>query len=79
VIRDKDVNDLINCTPKQLRDIAKAEERRSGPLQFHELLRAVLFQIEIVRQRREYERITGRKAALRLRAVLEKRHVVYRE
>jgi hypothetical protein len=79
VIRDDDVNDLINCTPKHLRDVAEEEERRSGPLQFHELLRVILFQIEVVRQDHEYQRMTGRKMGLRLRAVLDKQEVTYRE
>lgn len=79
-IPDQSVTDLSNCTPKYLRDIVERDaERQPGPLGFHELLRVILFQIEILRQGHAFERLATRKAMLRLQSVLDKRDVIYRE
>jgi hypothetical protein len=51
-ISDNAVMDLTNCTPKQMRDATMAMASRPiGPLQFHELLRVVLLQAEVFRQK----------------------------
>ena len=77
-ISDESVVDLTNCTPKSLREIAEEDdEHKSGPLRFNELLRVVLFQIEVLRQGHEFNRLSAKKATLRLGAVLDRIDVVY--
>lgn len=72
-ISDKDEHGFANCTPKWLRDILVTDnDRQSGPLRFHELLRIVLLQIEVIRQRHAFSRLSERKSVIRLRTVLEK-------
>jgi hypothetical protein len=80
-ISDKDVRDIENCTPKRLREIAETEDdRKPGPLRFNELLRVVLFQIEVLRQENSLERLTTLKAAVRLRIVLDQTPgIVYKD
>jgi hypothetical protein len=78
-IGDKDVRDFTNCVPKRLRDIASQDDDRApGPLRFNELLRVVLLQIEVLRQQYALNRLTTRKAEIRLRTVLEKTPGVYK-
>ncbi|WP_315765658.1 MULTISPECIES: hypothetical protein [unclassified Bradyrhizobium] len=78
-IDDKHIDDLVNCTPKHLREVALDEdERQPGPIRFFELLRVILFQIEVLREHNEYARLSAAKSALRLRTVLDKTEVVYR-
>ncbi len=78
-IDDKHIDDLVNCTPKHLREVALEEVgREPGPLRFCELLRVILFQIEVLREANEYMRLCDAKSVLRLRTVLEKTEVVYR-
>jgi hypothetical protein len=73
-ISDKDERDLASCTPKRLRDIMMTANGRDsgGPLRFNELLRIVLLQIEVIRQNHAFSRLSGRKAHIRLRTVLER-------
>jgi hypothetical protein len=73
-ISDKDERDLSNCTPKRLRDIVVIDNDRnlSGPPRFHELLRIVLLQLEVIRQSQAFRRLSERKSIIRLRTVLEK-------
>ena len=80
-ISDKDVRDIESCTPKYLRDIAETEDdRKPGPLRFNELLRVVLFQIEVLRQNNVLGRLTNLKSALHLRTVLDPTPgIVYKE
>jgi len=79
-ITDDRIVDFVDCTPKFLRDAAVDEDgRQPGPLLFHELLRVILLQVEVFRQQHEYQRLVTRKAELRLRAVLDRTEVVYRE
>jgi len=80
-ISDKDVRDIESCTPKYLRDIAETEDdRKPGPLRFNELLRVVLFQIEVLRQNNVLGRLTNLKSALHLRTVLDQTPgIVYKE
>jgi hypothetical protein len=80
-ISDKDVRDFANCIPTYLRDVASSEDdREPGPLRFNELLRIVLFQIEVFRQEHAMRRLNERKATIRLRTVLEKTpNIVYKE
>jgi hypothetical protein len=80
-ISDKDFRDIENCTPKHLREIAETEDdRKPGPLRFNELLRVVLFQIEVLRQEKALGRLIERKGALRLRVVLDQTPgVVYKK
>jgi hypothetical protein len=80
-ISDKNERDFINCTPKWLRDVMEADkEREPGPLLFHELLRIVLLQIEVIRQGHVFRRLSERKSLIRLRTVLEKTEgATYRE
>jgi hypothetical protein len=72
-IDDQKINDLKNCVPKTLR---KAIFLESGSVQDHiefsEILRVILFTIEINRQSLNADRILARKAEIRLRAVLDK-------
>jgi hypothetical protein len=80
-ISDKDERDLTNCTPKHLRDImmADSEHDSASPLRFHELLRIILLQIEVIRQQHAFERLSQRKSIIRLRTVLERTEgAVYR-
>jgi hypothetical protein len=81
-IADADVRDFSNAIPKDLREIMETDKDREikGPLQFGELLRVLLLQIEVFRQNHVYERWAERKARIRLRTVLDKTpNVVYRE
>jgi len=80
-ISDNDVRNFANCIPTHLRDIASSEDdREPGPLRFNELLRIVLFQIEVFRQQHAMRRLTEQKGLIRLRTVLEKTPgVVYKE
>jgi hypothetical protein len=73
-ISDKDERELSNCTPKRLRDIVVIDNDRnlSGPPRFHELLRIVLLQLEVIRQSHAFRRLSERKSIIRLRTVLEK-------
>jgi len=79
-ISEKDVRDLVNCTPKNLREImATDKDRETGPLRFFELLRIILLQIEVIRQQHAFARLSSHKAEIRLRTVLEKTEgAVYR-
>jgi hypothetical protein len=73
-ISDDAVNDLINCTPKRLRQVALAQrDRDDGPLSFHEVLHIVLIQIETFRQDHAIERLLKRKHVLNARVVPSKR------
>ncbi|MCK1478607.1 hypothetical protein IVB27_28630 [Bradyrhizobium sp. 197] len=75
-IQDSALTDLANCTPKKLRGIAETEDGRpAGPLLFHELLRIVLLQCEVYRQRSQLNRAEERKSMLRLRAVLDRANI----
>ena len=81
---EKDKRDLANCTPKPLRDILLKDkdgnERDRGPIRFHELLRVILIQIDVIRQLAAYERLKTRKETIHLRTVLEKTEgAIYRE
>lgn len=79
-LNEKDERDFTNCTPKRLRDIMLTENRESGPIRFHELLRIVLLQIEVIRQGLAFRRLEERKLMIRLRTVLERTDgAVYRE
>jgi hypothetical protein len=80
-ISDRDVRDLENCTPKYLRDVISTEDgRESGPVRFNELLRVVLLQVEVIRQQHALNRLTTRKATIRLRTVSEKtKGAIYKE
>jgi len=79
-VSEKDEHDLANCTPKRLRDIMMTDnDRVSGPLRFDELLRIVLLQIDVIRQTHAFSRLSGRKATIRLRTVLERtKGAIYR-
>jgi hypothetical protein len=72
-ISDQTVTDLRNCTPLNIRQAAeKAKGRTPGPLLFHDLLYVVLLMAEVQRQEHEFQRITSRKSAIRMRTVLER-------
>lgn len=79
-ISEKEEQDLKNCTPKPLREAMEASnDREPGPIQFRELLEVVLLQIDIFRQNHAFQRLTTRKAEVRLRTVLDKTEgAVYR-
>ena len=80
-ISDKEEIDLINVTPKLLRDIMITEKDRApGPLRFHEALIVSLLRLEVIRQQNALFRILAKKSEVRLRTVLEKTPgAVYRE
>jgi hypothetical protein len=73
-ISDDAVKNLVNCTPKRLRQIAlEQRDRDDGPLSFHEVLHIVLIQIETLRQDHQNERLLKRKHVLNTRVVPLKR------
>jgi hypothetical protein len=70
-ISDDAVNNLINCTPKRLRQVALEQRGRADdPLSFHEVLHIVLIQIETLRQDHANQRLLKRKHVLNARVVL---------
>jgi hypothetical protein len=75
-ISDDAVSNLINCTPKRLRQVAleqRALEQRGpvdGSLSFHEVLHILLIQLETLRQDHANQRLLRRKHGLNARAVL---------
>jgi hypothetical protein len=70
-ISDDAVNNLINCTPKRLRQVALEQRGRADdPLSFHEVLHIVLIQIETLRQDHANQRLLKRKHELNARVVL---------
>jgi hypothetical protein len=72
-ISDDAVDNLINCTPKRLRQVAlEQRDREDGPLSFHEVLHIVLIQIETLRQDHVNQRLLKRKQVLNARVVLAK-------
>jgi hypothetical protein len=74
-ISENIIRDLTNTTPKYLREIAKNEDGRlQGPIQFYEILRVILFKLEIVRQQLSLNRALNKKSKIRLRSVLADKH-----
>jgi len=72
-ISEKEECDLLNCTPKYLREIvAEDSKRKPGPIRFHESLHIILLQIEVIRQNHAFKRLSSHKSNIRLRTVLEK-------
>lgn len=72
-IGEQEILDFSNCTPKYLRDIAVTEDSRpDGPLQFHEIIRVVIFQVEMIRQTHVANRRLGKKSEIRLRTTLDR-------
>lgn len=72
-VSERDVRNLENCTPTHLRDAVRAEEGRANdPLALHELIEVILLKADIIRQRHAASREIGKKAELRLKAVLRK-------
>lgn len=72
-VSERDVRNLENCTPTHLRDAVRAEEgRAAGPLALHELIGVILLKADIIRQHHAASREIGKKAELRLKAVLRK-------
>lgn len=72
-ILDKDENDLKNITPKFTRSsIAGWANKPASAIVFHELLMALLFQLEIIRQGNIFNKIRNYKGEIRLRAVLDR-------
>lgn len=72
-ISDDAVNNLVNCTPKRLRQVALEQPGRGDePLSFHEVLHIVLIQIETFRQDHVNQRLLKRKHVLNARVVLAK-------
>jgi hypothetical protein len=70
-ISDDAVNNLINCTPKRLRQVAlEQRDRADGPLSLHEVLHIVLIQLETFRQDHANQRLLKRKHVLNARGVL---------
>jgi hypothetical protein len=64
-ISDDAVANLINCTPKRLRQVAlEQRDRADGPLSFHEVLDIVLIQLETLRQDHASRRLLRRKRVL---------------
>jgi hypothetical protein len=78
---DQEERDLSNCIPRALRDIMQSDrEREPGPLKFAELLRVLLLQTDVFRQKNALDRILERKARLRLQSVLDNTPgVIFRE
>jgi hypothetical protein len=70
-ISDDAVSNLINCTPKRLRQVAlEQRDPADGPLWFHEVLHIVLIQLETLRQDHANQRLLRRKHGLNTRGVL---------
>lgn len=70
-ISDDAVSNLVNCTPKRLRQVAlEHRDRGDGPLSLHEILHIVLIQIETFRQDHANRRLLTRKQMLNARVVL---------
>jgi hypothetical protein len=64
-ISDDAVNNLINCTPKRLRQVAlEQSDSVDGPLSLHEVLHVVLIQLETFRQDHMNQRLLKRKHVL---------------
>jgi hypothetical protein len=64
-ISDDAVNNLINCTPKRLRQVALEQRNGAdGPLSLHEVLHVVLIQLETFRQDHVNQRLLRRKHVL---------------
>jgi hypothetical protein len=72
-LSEDDERDLMNCTPKYVRDAMLAEEGRApGPLRFGELLHVLVVNTEVVRQQHAFNRLFERKASAHLRKVLQR-------
>jgi hypothetical protein len=70
-ISDGTVGNLVNCTPKRLRQVALDQrDCEDGPLSLHEVLHIVLIQLETLRQDHANQRLLRRKHVLNARGVL---------
>jgi len=81
-ISQQDEIDLVNCTPKYLREasVTDRKENDNGPPKMHELFYVVILMIDIIRQRHKLTDLEERKAAIRLRTVLERtKGAIYKE
>src|SRR5262249_35601988 len=70
-ISDEAVNNLINCTPKRLRQVALEQRTPADrPLSLNEVLHILLIQLETFRQDHVNRRLLRRKHVLNARGVL---------
>lgn len=71
-VSEKDVLDLKNCTPTYVREALRDwVEAKGRTLDLGHILKALVIQTEIFRQRNEYGRLVEKKAQIRLQVVLD--------